>query len=199
MTFDLRRILPAAVLALGLAMLVVALVVTLTPRRPGAPIPPAVGGAFSLVAEDGKPVTDRDFLGSPALVFFGYTHCPDVCPTTMMQLSQIFAALGKDKKIAALFVTVDPERDTPAVLRDYLGSFDPRIRGLSGDAAATAAVLKAYRVYARKTPLKDGGYSMDHTSLVYLIDKQGQFVSAFNLERPVAEAAKELAGHLQGS
>ena len=196
MTFDLRRILPLAALALGLVMLVVALVVTLAPRWPGAPIPPAVGGAFSLVAEDGKAVTDKDFSGAPALVFFGYTHCPDVCPTTMAQLSQIFAALGKDKKITALFVTVDPERDTPAVLKDYLGSFDPRIRGLSGDAAATAAVLKAYRVYAKKGPLKDGGYSMDHTSLVYLIDKQGQFVSAFNLERPTVEAVKELAGYL---
>ena len=177
-------------------MLCVALVVTMTPQRAGAPLPSAIGGAFALVSEEGKPVSDRDFLGAPALVFFGYTHCPDVCPTTLFQISQVFAALGTDKKVAGLFVTVDPERDTPSLLKDYLASFDPRIRGLSGDAAATAAVEKAYRVYARKNPQADGAYLMDHTSLIYLIDKEGRFVSAFNLERPPAEAAKELAGYL---
>lgn len=196
MTINTRRLIPLAALALGLIMLAVALVVTLTPRRPGAPLPALIGGAFSLIAEDGKAVTDRDFLGGPALVFFGYTHCPDVCPTTLFQISQVFAALGPDKKLAGLFISVDPERDTPALLKDFLSSFDPRIHGLSGDAAATAAVEKGYRVYAKKSPQQGGGYTMDHTALIYLMDKQGRFVSAFNLERPVAEAAKELAGYL---
>ena len=196
MTFDAHRMLPIAALAIGTALLVAALVLTLSPRRPGAPVAPVIGGAFSMVAEDGRLVTDKDYVGAPALVFFGYTHCPDVCPTTLAQLSLLFETLGKDKKMAGLFVTVDPERDTPASLKDYLSSFDPRIHGLSGDATATAAMLSAYRVYARKTPLKDGGYSMDHTSLVYLMDKRGAFVSAFNLERAPAEAAKELAGYL---
>lgn len=195
MTANFRRLIPLAALALGLIMLAVALVVTLTPRA-GSPLPPVIGGAFSLVAEDGKAVTDKDFLGGPALVFFGYTHCPDVCPATLFQLSQVFAALGPDKKIFGIFISVDPGRDTPAVLKDYLSSFDPRIRGLSGDTAATAAVEKAYRVYAKKSPQDSGGYTMDHTALVYLMDKQGRFVSAFNLERPAAEAAKELSGYL---
>ena len=195
MTIDARRILPLSALAIGLALLAAALFLTLKPPEPGA-APSAIGGAFSLVSEDGKPVTDKDFIGAPALVFFGYTHCPDVCPTTLAQISALFGALGKDKKIAGVFVSVDPERDTPTVMKDYLGSFDPRIRGLPGDAAATAAAEKAYRVYAKKGEVKDGGYSMDHTSIVYLIDKRGRFVSAFNLERPVAESAKELAGYL---
>ena len=156
----------------------------------------AIGGPFSLISEDGREVTERDFAGGPILVFFGYTHCPDVCPTTLFDLSEVLKAVGADKKVAGLFVTVDPARDTPGVLKEYLAAFDPRIRGLSGDDGRIAAVEKAFRVYAKKVPQDNGGYTMDHTALIYLMDKQGRFVSSFNLDRPPAEAAKELARYL---
>ncbi|MDE2578651.1 MAG: SCO family protein [Hyphomicrobiales bacterium] len=155
-----------------------------------------VGGPFQLVDQNGQTRTDKDFLGKPTLVFFGYTHCPDVCPTTLSQLTEVFHALGPDAKIAGAFITVDPERDTPALMKDYLSSFDPRIVGLSGPRPAIDAAIRAYRVYAKKVPGQNGEYTMDHTALVYLMDKNGRFVSAFNLDRPPAEAAAELRKYL---
>jgi protein SCO1 len=157
----------------------------------------AVGGAFRLEDQTGAPITDRDLKGRPYLVFFGYTHCPDVCPTSLFEISEVFKALGKDAdRVGALFVTVDPERDTPAVLKDYMSNFDPHLRGLTGDPAAVAAALKAYRVYAKKIPLGDGDYTMDHTALVYLMDKDGRFVAPFNLKQTPEAAAKQLRGYL---
>jgi len=153
----------------------------------------AVGGPFRLVEGNGNVVTDQDMKGKPFLVFFGFTHCPEVCPTTLFEVSEVFRLLGPDAgKAAALFITVDPERDTPAVMKDYLASFDPRLRGLTGEPEAIQAVLKAYRVYAKKVPLKDGGYTMDHTALVYLMDKQGKFVAPFNVKRGAEAAAADL-------
>ena len=134
--------------------------------------PSAIGGPFKLVDQSGKPVTDEDMKGHPFLVFFGYTHCPDICPTTLFEMSEVMRALGKDAdRINALFITVDPERDTPAVMKDYLSSFGPHLRGATGDQKAIDAVEKAYRVYAKKVPAEKGDYSMDHTALVYLMDK----------------------------
>jgi protein SCO1/2 len=106
-------------------------------------------------------------------------------------------ALGKDAdRTRALFITVDPERDTPAALKDYLSNFDPHLRGLTGDRAAVDAALKAYRVYAKKIPLKDGDYTMDHTAVVYLMDKGGRFVATFNLKQTPEAAAAQLRGYL---
>ena len=184
-----------ALFGLCLAGLTVFVFLGQGPRRPGAPAASGIGGPFRLTAQDGTLVTDKDLLGGPALVFFGFTHCPDVCPTTLFELSEVFAKLGKNKKIAGIFITVDPGRDTPAALKDYLASFDPRIRGLSGDPAAIDNVKKAYRVYAKRIEGADGGYTYDHTALVYLIDKEGRFVNAFNLDRRPEEAAKELAAY----
>ncbi len=154
-----------------------------------------VGGAFQLQGPDGRVVTDADMKGQPFLVYFGYTNCPDVCPTTLAQMSDVLRLLP-NKPVRALFITIDPERDTAASLKDYLSSFDSRIVGLSGDRAAIDKVEKAYRVYARKGPPEKGGYSMDHSSIVYLMDAQGRFVEAFNLERKPEESAKELEGYL---
>lgn len=150
-----------------------------------------VGGPFALVNQDGKAVTQADFAGHPFLVFFGYTHCPDVCPTTLSDVSRMLDVLGKSRAVAALFITVDPARDTPAVLKDYLSSFDPRITGLTGDPAAIAAAEKAYLVYAKKVPTTGGDYSMDHTAIVYLMDKTGRFVNALNLDQSPEAAADE--------
>jgi protein SCO1 len=160
-----------------------------------SPIGP--GGPFHLEDQTGRPVSDQDMKGRPFLVFFGYTHCPDVCPTTLFEISEVMKALGKDADRArALFITVDPERDTPAALKDYLSNFDPHLRGLTGDRAAVDAALKAYRVYAKKIPLKDGDYTMDHAAVVYLMDKGGRFVAKFNLKQTPEAAAAQLRGYL---
>jgi protein SCO1/2 len=152
-----------------------------------------IGGPFHLIDQNGKPVSDQDFRGRPFLVFFGFTHCPDVCPTTLFDISEVMKSLGPDAdRIGAVFITVDPERDTAAALKDYLSSFDPRVRGLTGDAAALAAVAKEYRVYYKKVPLDGGEYTMDHTAIVYLMDKEGHFVSPFSLKRKPEESAAEL-------
>ena len=187
-----RLILPALLIAISVAALAAAAVFM---TRVG-PKQSLVGGPFTLLASDGRTVTDRDFLGEPVLLFFGYTHCPDVCPTTLFQISEILRALGPDAKTNVLFVTVEPERDTPAALKAYVSSFDPRIIGLSGDRAQIDAAIRAYRVYAKKVPGKDGDYTYDHTALVYLMDKQGRFVGSFNIERKPQEAAAQLRDYL---
>ncbi len=151
----------------------------------------AVGGPFELTDQSGKAVTDADMKGKPFLVFFGFTHCPDICPTTLFDMSQLMKELGSDAdRTGALFITVDPERDTPKVMKDYLSNFDPHVRGLTGDPVAINAAIKAYRVYAKKVPLENGDYTMDHTALVYLMDKNGHFIAPFDVSRtPAAEAA----------
>jgi protein SCO1/2 len=170
--------------AAGLAMLAT--------ERTDAPATAAIGGPFVLETGGGRKVSDQDLRGAPFLVFFGYTHCPDVCPTTLSQISGILRALGPEAKIKVLFITVDPERDTPDVMQDFASSFDPRIVGLSGSRAEIDLVLAEYRVYARKAPEKNGGYSMDHSALIYLMNRDGKFVRAFNVERPPEQAAAEL-------
>ncbi|WP_439365454.1 SCO family protein [Bradyrhizobium sp. DASA03005] len=159
--------------------------------------PAAIGGPFQLTDQNGKAVTDKSLKGKPTLIFFGYTHCPDVCPTSLFEISEVLRALGKDAdKVNAIFISVDPERDTPATMRDYLSSFDPHLQGLSGDPAETAKVITSYRVYAKKVPTKDGDYTMDHTALIYLMDRDGRFVSPFNLKRTPEEAAVDLKRYL---
>ncbi len=191
-----RMLMISAAFAVGLVacFLVVLLVTDRAPIR--AVQSSAIGGPFRLVDQDGRTVTDADFKGHPFLVFFGFTHCPDVCPTTLFEVSELMGKLGSDAdKVNALFVTVDPERDTPAVLKDYLASFDPRLRGLTGDGDAVASALKGYRVYAKKVPQGDS-YTMDHTAIVYLMDKNGQFVAPFSLKRKPEDAAADLKRYL---
>jgi protein SCO1/2 len=175
-------------------------VVLLVTGRGSAPIiaaPSAIGGPFRLTDQNGKTITDQDLKGHPFLVFFGFTHCPEVCPTALFDISEILGRLGPDaERVNALFITVDPERDTPEKLKEYLSSFNPRLIGVGGDADALAAVAKAYRVYYKKVPLKDGDYTMDHTAIVYLMDKNGQFVAPFSLKRRPEDAAADLRRHL---
>jgi len=156
-----------------------------------------IGGPFRLTDQNGNVVTDADMKGKPFLVFFGFTHCPDVCPTTLFDVSEVLRSLGPDAdRAGALFITVDPERDNVASLKDYLGSFDPHLRGLTGDPEALATVAKEYRVYYKKVPLEGGDYTMDHTAIVYLMDKDGRFVAPFNLKRKPDVAAAELRKYL---
>ncbi len=194
-----RLILPLVVFLLGAAALAAAAFITFAPggRQAGQSLASSVGGPFALTTTEGKTLTDKDLRGAPFLVFFGFTHCPDICPTKLFEISEVLRAAGtKGEKLRALFISVDPERDTVETLKSYLGSFDPRIIGLTGDRAAIDAAIKAYRGYSKKVPLKDGDYTMDHTALVYLMDKKGGFVGAFNIERPPAEAAQEWLRHL---
>ncbi|HEY1943380.1 MAG TPA: SCO family protein [Roseiarcus sp.] len=183
-------------LAIGLAL--AALIgsgvwVAVTPGRNATAL---IGGPFTLQTGDGKTLTDADLKGHPFLVYFGYTHCPDVCPTTLAQISDVLRKMP-DKPIRALFITVDPARDTPASMADYVSSFDSRMVGLSGTSQQIAAAEKGYRVYARKGEAQaNGGYSMDHSSIVYLMDAKGNFVEALNMDRPPEDVAKELSAYL---
>jgi protein SCO1 len=159
--------------------------------------PAAIGGPFQLTDQTGQTVTDKSLEGRPTLIFFGFTHCPDVCPTSLFEISEVLRAMGKDAdRVNAYFISVDPERDTPAAMKDYLSSFDPHLKGLTGDPEVMAKVISEYRVYAKKVPLKDGDYTMDHTALVYLMDRTGHFVAPFNLKRTPDEAAAELKRYL---
>jgi protein SCO1 len=179
-------------LAIGLAVMLWALGGLKTVTAPAA-----IGGPFQLVDQAGQTVTEQSLKGKPTLIFFGFTHCPDVCPTSLFEISEVLKAMGPEAgKVNALFVSVDPERDTTAAMKDYLSSFDPHLKGLTGDPAAVAKVLSAYRVYAKKVPLKDGDYTMDHTALIYLMDRDGRFVSPFNLKRTPEDAAKDLKRYL---
>jgi protein SCO1/2 len=188
--FVVRAVVAAlVVVVLGFA----AFTLTSPSERPRAAL---IGGAFALEDGAGKTVSDQTLKGRPFLVYFGYTHCPDVCPTELAKISDILGKMG-DKPIPALFITVDPERDPPKVMQDYVSSFNPAIIGLSGSQQAVEAAEKAFRVYARKgQPQSDGDYSMDHSSIVYLMGKNGAFVEAFNLERSPEDAAKELEKYL---
>jgi protein SCO1 len=163
----------------------------------GVPAPAAIGGPFQLTDQSGTTVTDKSLQGRPSLIFFGFTHCPDVCPTSLFEISEVLRAMGKDAdRVNAYFVSVDPERDSKEAMKDYLSSFDPHLKGLTGDPEAIAKMLTAYRVYAKKVPLKDGDYTMDHTALTYLMDRDGKFVAPFNLNRTPEEAAADLKRYL---
>ena len=134
------------------------------------------GKALSLPDQDGRVRTMADFAGKVTVVFFGYTQCPDVCPTTMLELAQVKKSLGKDgDKIQGVFITIDPERDTPAILKSYMGSFDPSFIALRGTVAQTAATAKEFKVFFAKVPGKaEGSYTMDHTAGSYVIDGRGR-------------------------
>jgi protein SCO1/2 len=159
--------------------------------------PAAIGGPFQLTDQVGQTVTEKSLQGHPTLIFFGFTHCPDVCPTSLFEISEVLRAMGKDAdRVNAYFISVDPDRDTSQAMKEYLSSFDPHLKGLTGNPDQVAKVISAYRVYARKVPLKDGDYTMDHTALIYLMDRDGQFVSPFNLKRTPEQAAEDLKKYL---
>ena len=157
---------------------------------------PALGGPFRLVAGDGRQVTDASFAGDWRLVYFGYTHCPDACPTT---LSKLAAALDKLPAAArahlrVLFITVDPARDTPSVMDAYAKAFGPEFTGLTGTQAQLDKVETGYAVYARRHELKGGDYAMDHSSIVYVMAPDGHYVGLLDDGLSPGEMAGRLAG-----
>ncbi len=135
-----------------------------------------MGGPFELVDQNGDPITEKAIEGHPAAVFFGFTHCPEVCPTTLYELAGWLDQLGEEgKDIRAFFISVDPERDTPATMKAYVENFTDRITGITGDPEEIGKLEKAWHIYARKVPLDEGGYTMDHTASVLLVDAEGRF------------------------
>ena len=153
-----------------------------------------IGGPFELVdAGTGKTVTDQSYKGKWLLIYFGYTHCPDACPTALNDLSLALDKLGdKRRDMAPLFITIDPDRDTADVMKDYAASFAPDIVGLTGSAEQITKAEKEFRVYAAKHPTKDGGYDMDHSSVIYVMDPAGHFVTNFTHETDPDQMAAKL-------
>lgn len=144
-----------------------------------------IGGPFALQDGGGRTVTDADFRGRWMLVYFGYTHCPDACPTALQDMANALDQLGPAKaKVAIVFITIDPERDTPTVMKDYVASFEAPITALSGSPEAVAKAAREYRVYYARHATKDGGYDMDHSSIIYLMDPRGRFAGNFTHETP---------------
>ena len=140
-----------------------------------------IGGPFTLIDQDGKVRRAADFRGRFMLVYFGYSYCPDICPTTLAVMADALEKLGpKAGRVAPIFITIDPGRDTPSVLKAYLKGFGPRFVGLTGDTKTIAAAAQAYRVYYRKRPLKGGGYAMDHSSQIYLMGPDGKFIAYYD-------------------
>ncbi|HYZ63022.1 MAG TPA: SCO family protein [Acetobacteraceae bacterium] len=175
---------PAGVLAAGLGG------AAWLALRPEAPIP--IGGPFELVDGAGRTVTEQQFRGKWMLVYFGYTHCPDACPTALQDMANAMDLLGEKKRdVALVFITVDPERDTPAVMKDYVSGFEAPITALSGTPEQVARAAKAYRVYYAKHPTKDG-YDMDHSSIIYVMDPRGRFVANFTHESSPEQIAARL-------
>jgi protein SCO1 len=141
---------------------------------------PLIGGPFSLVDTDGKRVTDGDFRGKLMLVFFGYANCPDVCPTELQTMAEVLDKLGAEANaVAPIFITVDPARDTPQALAAYVKAFSDRITGLTGTSGEVASAAKAYRVYFRRAGDGTGDYTVDHSAFVYLMDRDGEYLTHF--------------------
>ncbi len=155
-------------------------------------------GDYRLETTDGQPFTEASLKGQPSLVFFGFTHCPDVCPTTMGEIMAWKADLGPaGEALKVWFITVDPERDTMPVLRDYV-SWLPGATGVTGSPAELARALDSFRIIARKVPLEGGDYSMDHSAYVMLFDQQGRYSQIFSYQEPQDQVTAKLRRFLEG-
>ena len=192
-----RFVLLAVTLA-GVLVLVAGVAIGFTFRQAprgaaGTVLATAIGGPFRLVDQNEKPVTDADLKGKWQLVFFGYTHCPDACPTALNEIALALDRLGpKGKSVRVVLITVDPERDTSAIMKSYLESFDAPVIGLTGTSAEIAQAAKNYRVYYAKHPRADGGYDMDHSAVIYVMDPQGRFTATFTPETTAEDMATRL-------
>ena len=178
--FALLAIVFAGVLVIAAGVLL-ALALRETPRGvAGTALASAIGGQFQLIDQNGKPFSDANLKGKWHLIFFGYTHCPDACPTALNEMSLALDRLGiKRDEVGVVFITVDPERDTPDVLKSYVQSFDAPIVALTGSPEAVAQAAKAYRVFYAKHPRADGDYDMDHSAVIYVMNPEGRFTATF--------------------
>lgn len=195
----------------GLAIFVVAISAFLLLRERPTPRPALgetrviedanlIGGPYVLTDENGNRFTDADALGKPTVIFFGFTFCPDVCPTTLYELSVLLGQLGPDAdRLNVLFVSVDWERDGPEEVAAYTSVFDPRIVGLAGTGEEIAAATSGYRVHYEKIPLENGGYTIDHTASVYLMDRNGRFVGTLAYGEDMAVRLQKLQMLIAGA
>ena len=152
-----------------------------------------IGGPFTLTDQNGNTVTDAALQGHPSALYFGYTYCPDVCPTTLADLTQWMSDLGADAdRLKVYFITVDPERDTEEAIASYMQAFDPRFTGLTGTRPQIDKVIKEYRIYARKVPGEDGSYTMDHTASVFLLNSKAELVSTIDYQEAADKALAKL-------
>ena len=164
------------------------------------PLPTRFEAKFSLVDHNGKHVTQEDYRGRWLLVFFGYTHCPDVCPTTMVDVSLVLRRLAGDaRKVQALFITVDPERDRPEILKEYLAYFDARLLGLSASPEVTKRTAELFKARYERVPAADGDprrYTMDHTASLYLLGRKGEYLTKFAHGLPAREVAARIRDYM---
>lgn len=162
-------------------------------QAPAAPQAPAIGGPFTLTAPDGTTVTEQTLAGQPFAIFFGFTRCPDVCPTSLARMARLREKLGRDgMKFGIVFVSVDVGRDKPADLGRYVGLFGTPILGLTGTQAQIDAIKRGYGVYSAKVPQPGGDYTIDHTAAIYLMDRQGGFANLINYDEPDDSALAKL-------
>lgn len=168
-----------------------------TPNRVVTAGTPDVGGPFALLDQNGETRTDRDFRGRWMLIYFGYTNCPDVCPTTLALMSDVMTRLGgRAARIAPIFITVDPDHDTPQLMKQYLAPFGSKFVGLTGPKSHIASVASEYRVYVRRRPLGGGRYAVDHSNIIYLMSPAGKFAADYDNSQAPEEIAADLKRRL---
>jgi protein SCO1/2 len=184
-----------AVAALALTAITAALLLRQEPAPSGFGV-----SQFDLVDHAGRPVDETVLVGHPSVLFFGFTHCPDVCPTTLAEMTAWFEALGEEgRDLQAYFVSVDPERDTPAILADYVGWTGDRVTALTGELSEVDKLAKAWGVYYAKVPVEGGGYTLDHTASVFLLDRSGGFQGTIAYREDTATAIGKLRNLLEKS
>jgi protein SCO1/2 len=152
-----------------------------------------LGVPFNLTDQNGAPITDAAFKGHPTALFFGFTHCPEVCPTTLFEMAGWLKTLGDEgKDLRVFFISVDPERDTPDVMKGYTSAFTDRITGITGNPQEVEKLLKGWKIYAKKVPTENGDYTMDHTASVMLLDRDGRLKSTIDYKESADVALKKL-------
>ncbi len=178
----------------AIAALSIFLVLTyISARQSSTPKSVELGAPFNLIDQNGAPITEAAFKGHPTALFFGFTHCPEICPTTLFELSGWLNTLGDEgKDLRVFFISVDPERDTPQVMKGYTAAFTDRITGITGNPEEVAKLVKSWRIYAKKVPTADGDYTMDHTASIMLLDRDSRLKSTIDYKEDSAVALKKL-------
>jgi protein SCO1/2 len=185
----------------AVALLLLAPALRMTSSAAQIAVPP-IGSSvhFALTKSDGTAVTEQSYRGKWLVIYFGYKSCPDICPTTMMELAQALQALGpRAAEVQAVFISVDPQRDKPDVLAEYLKTFDPRLVGLTGSSAKISAAAKSFHVFYELHDTDDGNYTYDHSSYLYLVDPRGWLVEALGSERGSEQIAAALSSRMSGN
>lgn len=178
----------------GIAALSIFLVLTyISGRQTSAPKSVELGTPFNLIDQNGAPITEAAFKGHPTALFFGFTHCPEVCPTTLFEMAGLLNTLGEEgKDLRVFFISVDPERDTPEVMKGYTAAFTDRITGITGKPEEVEKLVKSWRIYAKKVPTEDGDYTMDHTASIMLLDRDARLKSTIDYKEDADVALKKL-------